>query len=293
MRRLFFASVVLLTVTVGYPAAAQAPGANSDDPIVVEGQRGTEDRPSVVTKLRRMIDESSGDQLARFEAEICPVVIGMPADWTAILTRIIRENVVAAGGKIGREGCSVNAAAISIDQPQELLWALNKEEPSFFMNMSPREFDQFSGPRRAAYSWHTSNTYTKDGAHMDKVTRFASATRLYTNVREEMESGLVVIDRRATIGKSLRQLADFATMHLMLDVNWRSPHMDRSSILSLFHSHDQGPPMRMSSFDRNALSGFYLQRENNRTADQQRQNIARAIERQEAGKPAVGTKKEE
>jgi hypothetical protein len=240
-----------------------------------------------------MIDESSGDQLARFEAEICPVVIGMPADWTAILTRIIRENVVAAGGKIGREGCSVNAAAIFIDQPQELLWALNKEEPSFFMNMSPREFDQFSGPRRAAYSWHTSNTYTKDGAHMDKVTRFASATRLYTNVREEMESGLVVIDRRATIGKSLRQLADFATMHLMLDVNWRSPHMDRSSILSLFHSHDQGPPMRMSSFDRNALSGFYLQRENNRTADQQRQNIARAIERQEAGKPAVGTKKEE
>ena len=77
------------------------------------------------------------------------------------------------------------------------------------------------------------------------------------------------------------------------DVNWRSPHMDRSSILSLFHSHDDGPPLRMSSFDRNALSGFYLQRENNRTADQQRQNIARSIERQEAGKPAVGTKKEE
>ena len=292
MRRLFFASASLLIACVAGPALSQAPGASSDDPIVVEGQRGTEDRPSVVTKLRRMIDESSGDQLARFEAEICPAVIGMPADWTGILTRIIRENIVAAGGKVGREGCSVNAAAIFIDQPQELLWALNKEEPSFFMNMSPREFDQFSGPRRAAYSWHTVNTYTKDGVHMDKVSRFASATRLYTNIREEMESGLVVVDRQATIGKSMRQLADFVTMHLMLDVNWRSPHMDRSSILSLFHSHDDGPPLRMSSFDRNALSGFYLQRENNRTADQQRQNIARSIARQEAGKPAVGTKQD-
>ena len=292
MRPTYFASAAFLIASAAYPAAAQVPGARADDPIVVEGQRDTEDRPSVVTKLRRMIDESSGDQLARFEDEICPAVIGMPADWTTILTRIIRENVVATGGKLGQAGCQVNAAVIFIDQPQELLWALNKEEPSFFMNMSPREFDQFSGPRRAAYSWHTVNTYTKDGVHMDKVSRFASATRLYTNVREEMESGLVVIDRRATIGKSLRQLADFATMHLMLDVNWRTPHTDRSSILSLFHAHDEGPPLRMSSFDRNALSGFYLQRENNRTADQQRQNIARAIERQEAGKPAVGTKQD-
>lgn len=292
MRALCFASVSFLITSAIYPAVAQVSGASSSEPIVVEGQRGTEDRPSVVTKLRRMIDESTGDQLARFEDEICPVVIGMPADWAAILTRVIRENIVATGGKLGRDGCSVNAAVIFIDQPQELLWALNKEEPSFFMNMSPREFDQFSGPRRAAYSWHTVNTYTKDGVHMDKVSRFASATRLYTNVREEMESGIVVIDRRATIGKSLRQLADFATMHLMLDVNWRSNQVDRSSILSLFHQHEAGPPLRMSSFDRNALSGFYLQRENNRTADQQRQNIARAIERQEAGKPAVGTKKD-
>lgn len=292
MRALRFASVFFLITSAIYPAVAQVSGASSSEPIVVEGQRGTEDRPSVVTKLRRMIDESTGDQLARFEDEICPVVIGMPADWTGILTRVIRENIVATGGKLGRDGCSVNAAVIFIDQPQELLWALNKEEPSFFMNMSPREFDQFSGPRRPAYSWHTVNTYTKDGVHMDKVSRFASATRLYTNVREEMESGIVVIDRRATIGKSLRQLADFATMHLMLDVNWRSNQVDRSSILSLFHQHEAGPPLRMSSFDRNALSGFYLQRENNRTADQQRQNIARAIERQEAGKPAVGTKKD-
>lgn len=285
-------AIFLLSSIAAFPASAQNQSSVTGDPIVVEGQRGTEDRPTVVTKLRRMIEESSGDQLARFESEICPAVIGMPADWTTILTRIIRENVVAAGGKVGREGCSVNAAVIFIDQPQELLWALNKEEPSFFMNMSPREFDQFSGPRRAAYSWHTVNTYTKDGVHMDKVSRFASATRLYTNIREEMESGLVVIDRRATIGKSMRQLADFATMHLMLDVNWRTPHVDRSSILSLFHSHEDGSPPRMSEFDRNALSGFYLQRENNRTADQQRQNIARAIERQEAGKPAIGTKQD-
>ena len=290
MRTKAFLLSSLLIAAFSAPAASQEGSGTPGDPIIVEGVRPGEDQPSVVTKLRQMIDETQGSQLARFEDEICPMVIGMPADWTAILTRIIRENVVAAGGTVGKPGCSVNAAAIFIDRPQELILALHKAEPSFFMNMSPREFINFSKQARPAYSWHTVNTYSRDGVAMYGKVRGAAATRLYTNVREEMESGLVVIDRQATIGKSLRQLADFATMHLMLDVNWRARRMEGNSILSLFHPRKAEPPARMSSFDRNALSGFYLQRENNRTAAAQRQNIARAIERQEEGKPAVGTK---
>lgn len=277
-----------MVAAMAAPTLAQQPTPGADDPLVVTGQRPDQDQPSVVTRLRDMIDESDGEQLARFEDEICPMVIGMPADLTAIMTRVIRENVVAAGGKVGKAGCKVNAAAIFIDRPQELILALHKSEPSFFMNMSPREFDLFSSRNAPVYSWHTANTYTRDGAAMYGKVRGAAATRLYTNIREEMESGIVVIDRQATIGKSLRQLADFATMHLMLDVNWRARRVDRGSILSLFQSSDKAP-LRMSSFDRGALAGFYLQRENNRTAAQQRQNIARSLKRMEEGKPAVGT----
>jgi hypothetical protein len=289
MRKLLLASIALAAST---PAVAQEGSGTPGDPIIVEGIRPGEDQPSVVSKLRQMIDETGDNQLARFEDEICPMVIGMPADLTVILTRIIRENIVAAGGTLGGENCKVNAAAIFIDQPQELILALRKSEPNFFMNMTPSEFRQFSAQRRPVYSWHTTNRYTRDGIQMDTVSRNAAATRLYSNVRSEMESGIVVIDRQATIGKSLRQLGDFATMHLMLDVNWRARRMEASSILSLFHGRNSAPPLRMSSFDRNALSGFYLQRENNYTASMQRQNIARSIERQEEGKPAVGTKDE-
>jgi len=283
------AFVLGAVVAMAVPAAAQQPAPGADDPIIVTGERPDEDRPSVVTRLRDMIDESSGSQLARFEDEICPMVIGMPADLTAIMTRVIRENVVAAGGTVGKAGCKVNAAAIFIDRPRDLILALHKSEPSFFMNMSPREFDYFSGRTVPVYSWHTANRYTRDGVLITGKSVRAAATRLYTSVRDEMESGLVVIDRQATIGKSLRQLADFATMHLMLDVNWRARRVDRGSILSLFQSRE--PPMRMSSFDRGALSGFYMQRENNRTAQDQRQNIARSMKRLEEGKPAVGTKR--
>src|SRR6188472_2060427 len=96
MRTLILASASISIAALAAPAAAQQQGASGDEPIVVEGQRSTEDRPSVVTKLRRMIDETHGSQLARFENEICPMVIGMPVDYTAILTRILRENITAA-----------------------------------------------------------------------------------------------------------------------------------------------------------------------------------------------------
>ena len=114
-----------------------------------------------------------------------------------------------------------------------------------------------------------------------KIVRQASASRLYSNVREDMLVGFVVIDRAATPGKTLRQLADIATMHLLLDVRQDAGRRDPSSILSLFEPRPAGaaPPPRLSRLDRGALAGFYTQRQNNRTARQQTENIARAIEK--------------
>ncbi len=114
-----------------------------------------------------------------------------------------------------------------------------------------------------------------------KIVRQATASRLYSNIREDMLVGFVVIDRMATPGKSLRQLADVATMHLLLDVNQDAGERDPGSILSLFEARGEGvaAPKRLSRFDRGALKGFYTQRENNRTARQQAENIAKAIEK--------------
>ncbi len=272
------------TATPGAPAPSA-----SERPIVITGNREAEDEPSLITKLRDMIDETGTSQMARFEASICPMVIGMPRDLTAVITRIIRENIVEAGGELGKPGCKVNAAAIFIDQPHQLITRLHKAEPFFFMNMTPREFVNFSAKPRPVYSWHTSNTYTKDGGYMSGTAK-SDGTRLYTPIRDEMESGIVVIDRQATIGKNVRQLADFATMHLMLEVNWRARRVDQGSILALFQNRNPNPAARMSSLDRNALRGFYTLKENNQTAANQRQNIVRAIKRQEEGKPVSGAK---
>jgi hypothetical protein len=290
------------------PAAAQigvrastADSSQSQESIVVQGQRR-----QIAQALRKLITPTDSEQLARFEDAVCPIVIGMPKDWTAKLTRMIRDNVAAVGGTVGKPGCTINAAAIFIDQPLELIKAFADAEPGFF-NMTPRELAHFTAVQRPVASWHVTDMRGRDGEELGsvrsivdpgsgaqlpvdgsaKVTRNVTIGRLVSPVREDMLVGFVVIDRQQTPGRSLRQLADLATMHLLLDVNQEAGTRDPGSILSLFEQRDGAPaPMRLSQFDRGALRGFYTQRENNRSARQQAENIAREIEKGAGEEPA-------
>ena len=284
-------SAVIAAVTLATPLGAQigvrastaapAGAQNNDDAIIVQGRK-----KELVQALRQLVQPSEHEQLARFEDKVCPRVIGMPRDLTPRLTKIIRDNVLAIGGSLQPEGCKPNALAIFIDQPRELVGALYKDAP-FYFSMTPRQFDYFAALPGPVWSWHVTDMRGRDGTQLAQgqinghdfaVVKNASASRLYSNIREDMLVGFVVIDRQRTIGKSLRQLGDLATMHLLLDVRQDAGAKDKGSILALFEPGD-APLERMSRFDKGALAGFYTQRENNRTARQQRENIAEAIRR--------------
>ena len=306
MIRVLAIAATLMAATA-VPASAQigvrsstASSEQSQESVVVQGQRR-----EIAQALRKLINPTDSEQLARFEDEICPMVIGMPRDWTASLTRMIRDNVVAVGGKAGKPGCTVNAAVIFIDQPLELIKALAADEPGFF-NLTPRELQDFTSVQRPIASWHVTDMRGRDGEELGqmgslgtgstgagfptdaKIVRQATDSRLVSNVREDMLVGFVVFDRMATPGKTLRQLADVATMHLLLDINQRAGERDPGSILSLFEERAEGmkAPERLSGFDRGTLRGFYTQRQNNRTARQQAENIAKAIEKGAGQEPA-------
>ena len=286
-----------LAALLAQPLPAQAPE-GEERPIVIEGKR-----ESVRKSLERLIAESESGQLARYEKDICPAVAGLPADWTAVVTRMIRDNVVAAGRRAAAAGCQVNALAIVVDRPRDMLIGLRKSDPSFFA-MTPRTFDHFVAAERPAYSWQLTDTFGSRGemlrqlstltyrdpntgaiitTPLDAGTKLAKAetgSRLTSGVREEIELSFVAVDRDRIEGLTLRQLADFATMHLLLQIRPDAGAQDPGSILSLFEPREgEAPPARMSRFDRGALGGLYGQPHNNRSAAQQRQNIVKAIER--------------
>ncbi len=269
---------------VGLRASSASSATQDESPIVIQGKK-----KELAKALRQLIQPSDHEQLARFEDKVCPFVIGMPRDWTAKMLQMIRDNIVTVGGKLEQPGCKPNALAIFIDQPTELVAALHDDAP-FYFNMTPRQFKTFAAQPGPVWSWHVTDMRSRDGTELAQgnidgndfsVVKQASATRLYSNIREDMLAGFVVVDRPKTIGKTLRQIADLVTMHLLLDVRIGATGNDRSSILSLFADRPENEviPAGFSRFDRGALTGFYTQRENNRTAAQQQLNIAGAIRR--------------
>ena len=297
--------LAVLLATSPAPAAAQA---SDDEKVTVQGYR------KAVTDILRERFSQSQSQLARFETKLCPMVAGMPADWTANLTKLIRDNIVAFGGKLAEPGCTVNATVIFSDQPHEFIKAFAKKQPAYFA-MTPRELEQFTAAPRPVVSWHLTEVRDRDGQDLAgvrevtqtetisvggnsvdvsrdsgaisaKVNRQSAATRLYTNIREDMLIAFVVVDRQQTPGRSMRQLADITTMHMLLDIKQDAGPKDSTSILSLFEPRPEGvePPARMSLIDRGIIEGLYSLRQNNRSAAQQYSHIAETI-RRNAGQP--------
>lgn len=299
MRYLKIAAAALLALASGSGQAQEAatPPGSQDRDIVVEGQR-----QALTATLKRMIDDGPRNQIARFEERLCPRVAGYPADWTAILERLIRANAKAAGLKMLKPGCKANAVVIFIADPLTVVKALEDGLPAMFSGLTIADKRRLFAAQRPVYSWRVVDQRGRDGVELDsagthggvqtdaRVVRNASATRLSENVREDILLSFVVIDIDRTPGKTLRQLADLATMHLLLNISVQATdNPDPSSILSLFAPRGEGEaaPETMSTVDRGALAGLYQATTNNYDSWSQRSRMARQIRRQEKAEAAA------
>lgn len=247
-------------------------------------------------------------QIGRFERKICPKVVGYPADYSAILERLIRVNAQAAGSELAKEDCRPNAVLIFIDEPQRFVAELADAVPGYFGHKTEKQRDALAADYAPVYSWRVVDIRSHEGqelqgtetitgrlaggsamndANTAKVVRWAKATRVGENTRQDILLSMAVVDITKTEGKSLRQLADLATMHLLLDLDSNAPTAaPADSILRLFDDGLDGgsAPARMSAMDQAMISGLYSIRDNALTEAAQRGRIADKI------KEAVDTK---
>lgn len=291
-----FRFVPALIALLAAPVAAQDP--QSEESILVEGQRLN---PSAI--VRETINLAGVAPLARFEDKVCPGVVGLGAEQAEQLVQMIRQNIVDLGAKVQGARCTANATLILTEDPVGFIKQLAKKEPGYF-DFSPRQFEEFTARPRAVASWHVTEVRDRDGNELgsgdrisDKKRRLANqyaavtepmdarvlrnsgASRLSTNSRNDMLFAFAVIDSTKTRGKTMRQLADLATLHLLLDIRQDASASNPGSILSLFEDRPEGssPPAGFSAVDRAMIRGLYAPNENNRTAAQQFSQIASAI----------------
>lgn len=290
---------VIAAIAVAISAApAQAQDTAAVDEIVVTGSRD-----QVRTELKNMLNVSAG-QIARFEDPLCPLIVGFDAEYSGYLRSLILANAQALGVPVGKTGCQANALVIFTDQPHALVAAMRQHIHWAFGDLSLPKRDRLTKPVRTSYSWHANYTTNKDGsAAVDgdaqfggglggafsgiPVIRAFTPTRLYSPAISVMGGAYLVLDITRTPGMTLDQIADFATLHLVVDLDeGAARHARPDSILGLFDADDPADVApRMGIFDRALVNALYEPADLAQEAGRMRMRLASLIKRENAGGP--------
>ena len=262
----------LLQATAAPPAP---PPREADITVVAPDPR--ESVPRLVLSLLNAVD---GQQLARFETAVCPGVLGINPGTAATIVQLIRQNATEAGLKLQPEGCAATALVIFTPQPgpvaDKVYERFNRGRR---LNRFRREWMRTSND--GIRSFQVVDVRTADGRLVTvdsngiPEARRVTASRLSSAFRYETLASFALVDTDQAAGKTVQQLADVATLHLLLDVNARPTNENLDSILTLFTRDD--PPRGLTSLDRGMLKGLYGLKNNARESGVQRGQIARTI----------------
>ncbi|HEX8622695.1 MAG TPA: hypothetical protein VF718_12065 [Allosphingosinicella sp.] len=239
--------------------------------IVVTGHRANADEDlSDVRSIAIVGNEPMG----RFEAEVCPRVIGLPADYASVVETRIRQVAEAVGPRVANGGCEPNLTVIVAEDGAAALASLRKKRPLLFAAMTNAEVLRLRRSRGPVWNWYSVDQKRSDGGSVEHVTMVSfdgappqpisphayiasnvSMSRLTTPVRLDITLAFIILEKRYLEGLTLAQVADFSAMLGLSMINYeRVASLKRPSILQIF---SQGRADVATTFDLAFLKGLY------------------------------------
>lgn len=273
---------VLITAVAAVSAIQQAGQAATPGEIVVTGRApiGHDAALRTVTDITMV---SSGLQIARFHAPVCPAVAGLSAEAAGTIEERIRTVARQAGAKVADRGCDANLMIFFSDDGRQLVGDMRTKRPKWFAGLSEAKIDLIErgdGPVRA---WSATSIRNEDGDNAQNFVdggapaamKVKGASFLERQTRLYIDASMIVIDRSAAQGRALDEIADYAAMRGLAMT--KSPEQGGvDTILSLFASPGRGSPRSLSAFDLGYLTALY-RGSGGESAVEERNRIARAI----------------
>lgn len=237
--------------------------------IIVERERN---QAKAARKLAEEVTRSLQilTPLERFRDPICPLVMGAEPQTAFTIESRIKANAQMAGLDAGGKKCQHNMLIAFVADAREELKTLLAEKPRSFgllTSFERKRLNREDGPTRA---WHVWVLGDRDG---NPLLQMADGTFLNIDNRASniflpstriIQSSVVLIERAATEGKTLEQIADFATMRGLMPVEEiESEGHAISTILSLFE--EDSLVSALTEFDIAYLKAYHLRRNLNRT----------------------------
>jgi hypothetical protein len=274
----FIAAVLATAPLAAQPAPARAGTATGqgDEAIVVTGQK--ESRQAIQDFVGALTKIPSYQQLSRFEHSVCPAVYGLPkaqADAVANRIRLIAKTI---GIVVGGEHCVPNVLVVATSDKLAFLEELRKRRADDFgiTDSQIHALEKQPGP---AAAWQIQGPpMTADGQDLDVdptvgqvVNRtIAGSSRITEPVRPQFDGAMVVIERKALLGLTITQLADYAAIRLLTGAD--PSHFGNSGAPTILHVLEVPiggtAPITMTQWDFAFLRGYYDARRNLHTSAQ-------------------------
>jgi hypothetical protein len=251
------------------PANAQQAAPSANDDIVVTG-RTEQPTSREVNRQAREITHGSDlrhSPLPRFEDRLCPGIIGLKPDFAALMIDRIRYNAKALDRWLGDDtACQPNFIVAFVPDGKAELEMLAASHRELFMPMTTADRKELMAEDGPVRVWTTTQMRTRDGMAIGRresldnppvANMWMAHSKIYTAGREDITSVLVLFDMSDVRGKSLVQLADYATMRGL--ARTRPVEADGAAldtILALFDPDGPGAP-EMTDFDRAYLNSLY------------------------------------
>ena len=281
------AFAMALSLTVQDPPVAQQtpspadPGEVAIEGIVVDGRPLAE---AVRDYVGAVAGPARGRGLAQWRSELCLGVANLPAQYAQALIDRVSDIATELDVPIGEPGCEANALVIFTEDGAGMARALIEEDRRTFrvgasgLDLGSSALERFRDSTAPVRWWQISvpvdsetgqvavrlpgQTDPSTGEPSAPAINVFAASRLTSQIRDDLNRTIVIVDVDDITGVSFEQLSDYVAMVTLAQVNPQGSTTGLTSILGVFD--DPTVTASLSDWDWAYLRALYSSRSQRR-----------------------------
>ena len=242
------------------PAKLEKPAPNAAD-VVVEARRVT-DRKAIQRFVSEITAHKVG-QIARYHQPLCPTVVGIASEYGDLIRRRIIEIARRVRIPVDQSPrCLTNFLLVIAPDVSGFIRDARKSGPGWFGGMEPADIDRLERSTAPVRAWSTTSLRNESGRQVgSEGTLLTHTASLIDEVTTQyLDASFVIIDREATYGLTLRQIADYAAMRGLAQTQVPTGQTRMATILGLFEATGNGRPPEMTRTDLIYLQSLYKEK---------------------------------
>lgn len=282
MMRTIALAAALLAATAALPATAQQ--TESDDKVVVQGKSAEDAVRDFVAEVG---SAPEGMNLARWDGTVCVGVYNLAPNYAQRLIDQVSIVGVAVGLEPGEPGCKPNILILADHDGDALATRLVQDHLRKFLpaethgtDLGRKALERFKASDAPVRWWQLSQTVQNEtGAPIPRGDSILvrGASRLRSNVRQEMAGAIIILDA-ARIGTiSFASLTDYVAMVALAQIDAEADTREFPTILNLFNAASGERTARMTQWDLDYLTSLYETPGNAASTGSDARHIARKM----------------